>query len=292
MRSEVSDAAYLRPADLAREHGISPQAVRTYERDGLLPAAARTEGGHRRYTGRHAAALRAYRALVAAYGHTGGAEVMRAVVAGRVDEALAAVDRGHAELLRDRGALDAVEEVLERVRKKGPRSGRDGGDVREGGGGRGGRGDWTGGDGRDGWSGRGSGGDARVFSVGEVARRIGVSAATLRAWEEAGVLVPGRRGGTGHRAYGSDDVRDAELAHFLRRGRYSLELVATVLRQLREAGGAPALAAAHADWRRRVTARGLAMLTASARLSEYLTEVPPMDPPEEAPTEGHTTESA
>ncbi|MER6479166.1 MerR family transcriptional regulator [Streptomyces filamentosus] len=289
MGSEVSDTAYLRPADLAREHGISPQAVRTYERDGLLPAAARTEGGHRRYTERHAAALRAYRALVAAYGHTGGAEVMRAVVAGRVDEALAAVDRGHAELLRDRGALDAVGEVLERVRKKGPWSGRGGGDAREG---RGGRGEWTGGGGRDGWSGRGSGGDARVFSVGEVARRIGVSAATLRAWEEAGVLVPGRRGGTGHRAYGSDDVRDAELAHFLRRGRYSLELVATVLRQLREAGGAPALAAAHADWRRRVTARGLAMLTASARLSEYLAEVPPVDPPEGPPAGGHATEPA
>ncbi|MFI8257989.1 MerR family transcriptional regulator [Streptomyces filamentosus] len=266
--------------------------MRTYERDGLLPAAARTEGGHRRYTERHAAALRAYRALVAAYGHTGGAEVMRAVVAGRVDEALAAVDRGHAELLRDRGALDAVGEVLERVRKKGPRSGRGGGDAREGRGGRGGRGEWTGGGGRDGWSGRGSGGDARVFSVGEVARRIGVSAATLRAWEEAGVLVPGRRGGTGHRAYGSDDVRDAELAHFLRRGRYPLELVATVLRQLREAGGAPALAAAHADWRRRVTARGLAMLTASARLSEYLTEVPPVDPPEGPPAGGHATEPA
>ncbi|MFB9480661.1 MerR family transcriptional regulator [Streptomyces filamentosus] len=263
--------------------------MRTYERDGLLPAAARTEGGHRRYTERHAAALRAYRALVAAYGHTGGAEVMRAVVAGRVDEALAAVDRGHAELLRDRGALDAVGEVLERVRKKGPWSGRGGGDAREG---RGGRGEWTGGGGRDGWSGRGSGGDARVFSVGEVARRIGVSAATLRAWEEAGVLVPGRRGGTGHRAYGSDDVRDAELAHFLRRGRYSLELVATVLRQLREAGGAPALAAAHADWRRRVTARGLAMLTASARLSEYLAEVPPADPPERPPAGGHATEPA
>jgi hypothetical protein len=31
-----------RPADLAREHGISPQAVRNYERDRLLPVAERT----------------------------------------------------------------------------------------------------------------------------------------------------------------------------------------------------------------------------------------------------------
>ena len=34
--------AGLRPVDLAREHGLSAQAIRNYERDGFLPPAART----------------------------------------------------------------------------------------------------------------------------------------------------------------------------------------------------------------------------------------------------------
>ena len=32
----------IAPADLAREHGLSTQAVRNYESDGFLPAAERT----------------------------------------------------------------------------------------------------------------------------------------------------------------------------------------------------------------------------------------------------------
>ncbi|MFF9340008.1 TioE family transcriptional regulator [Streptomyces sp. NPDC014773] len=231
--------AYLRPADLAREHGISPQAVRNYERDGLLPPAERTDSGHRRYTERHAAALRAYRALVPAHGYSEGGAIMRAVVAGRLDDALAAVDRSHAELLRDRGTLDAVGEVVSRLAKHPDGSGR-------------------------------APGTNRPFTVGDVAHRLGVSVATVRKWEAAGVLNPRRDPSTGHRAYDADDVRDAELAHFLRRGRHPLELIATVIRQVRAAGDAPALEATLADWRRRDTARGLAMLTAASLLSDYL----------------------
>ena len=52
------------PADLARQHGISTQAVRNYERDRLLPAAERTPSGYRVYTATHAQALRTFLALV------------------------------------------------------------------------------------------------------------------------------------------------------------------------------------------------------------------------------------
>ncbi|MEE2048253.1 MerR family DNA-binding transcriptional regulator, partial [Nocardiopsis tropica] len=57
----------MRPSDLAHEHGISTQAVRNYERDGFLPPAERTPSGYRIYTEAHAAALRAYLALVTAH---------------------------------------------------------------------------------------------------------------------------------------------------------------------------------------------------------------------------------
>lgn len=239
MNRIVSNMAYFRPADLAQEHGISPQTVRNYERDGFLPPAERTDTGYRRYTERHAAALRAYRALVPAHGYAEGGTIMRAVTEGRLNDALTAIDRSHAELLRDRGTLDAVGEVLAHLTRRSD-------------------GAWR------------APKHTQPFSIGELAHRLGVSVATIRKWEAVGVLAPDRRPETGHRTYDADDIRDAELAHFLRRGGYPLELIATVVQQVRAAGDTQALAAALDDWRQRVTARGLAMLNAASRLADYL----------------------
>ncbi len=247
----------LRPVDLAREHGLSPQTVRNYERDGFLPAAARTATGYRRYTARHAAALRAYLALVPAHGYAAAGAIMRAVTEGRLDDALAAVDRSHAELLRDRGTLAAVGASLAHLKKaRGDTDRRTPGDT----------GRRTPGEAGP----HAPGTTAQPFTIGELARRLDVSVATVRAWERAGVLAPARRPDTRHRTYDADDVRDAELAHFLRRGRYPLELIATVVRQVRTAGGTEALEAALEDWHQRVSARGTAMLRAAGLLSAYL----------------------
>nr|WP_206326303.1 TioE family transcriptional regulator [Streptomyces sp. N502] len=235
----VSNVAHFRPADLARRHGISAQTVRNYERDGLLPPAERTQTGYRRYTEKHAAALRAYRALVPAHGYAEAGTIMRDVVAGRLNDALTAIDRSHAELLRDRGTLDAVDEVLTHLTRRSNAAWR-------------------------------APRNTQPFSIGELAHRLGVSVATIRKWEAVGVLAPVRRPETGHRTYDADDIRDAELAHFLRRGGYPLELIATVVQQVRTAGDTQALAAALDDWRQRVTARGLAMLDAAAQLAGYL----------------------
>ncbi|MGA5823166.1 MerR family transcriptional regulator [Kitasatospora sp. NPDC094028] len=229
----------MRPADLAREHGISTQAVRNYERDGFLPPAARTAGGYRIYTERHAAALRAHLALVAAYGHATAGEVMTAVHADRLDEALTAVDRGHARLLRDRETLAAVREAVGHLTgRAAPAPDRSD--------------------------------DRRPHSIGELAHRLGLTPATLRAWETAGVLTPARDRATGHRLYRSPDLRDAELAHLLRRGGYPLARITGVVRQVRAAGGTAELAAALDGWQRRLTERGVAMLTADGLLGRYL----------------------
>nr|WP_232014019.1 TioE family transcriptional regulator [Glycomyces terrestris] len=227
----------MRPSDLAREHGLSAQAVRNYERDGFLPPAERTASGYRVYTEVHAAALRAYLALVRAYGHATAGEVMHAVRDGSVDDVLMVIDRGHEQLLRDRATLDSVRVAVGRLT---------GGAVPE------------------------PSRSTAPFTVGELAHRLRVTPATLRNWEEAGVLAPERDRATGYRRYGPADVRDAELAHLLRRGGYPLEHVAAVVRQVRTAGGTEALAASLEDWGRRLTRRGLAMLEAAAQLSGYL----------------------
>lgn len=225
----------VRPSDLAREHGLSTQAVRNYERDGFIPPAERTRSGYRVYTEVHAAALRAYLALVAAYGHQAAGQVMKALHRGALDDALIVIDRGHGQLLRDRDTLDAVREAIGGL-PAGP----------------------------DGAAGSG------VLSIGELARRLRVTPATLRIWERVGILAPARDPATGYRVFRGSDTRDAELAHLLRRGGYPLGRIATVVQQVRTAGGARELSRALDDWQRRLTARGVAMLDAAARLNGYL----------------------
>ncbi|MGW4461007.1 MerR family transcriptional regulator [Micromonospora sp. NPDC004704] len=223
----------LRPIDLAREHGLSTQAVRNYEEAGILPPAERSPHGYRAYAARHAAALRTFLALIPAHGHSTAGAIMRSVNGGEVEEALRLVDESHAQLAIDRGTLEAVERALQDLV---PPS-----EVEPG-----------------------------VTFIGPLARRLGIRPATLRKWQRAGLLVPRRDPRTGYRVYTAADVRDVLLAHQLRRGGHGLEQIAQVLEQVRAAGGPEPLQATMREWRDRLTARGLAMLAGAAALDTYL----------------------
>ncbi|WP_017568747.1 TioE family transcriptional regulator [Nocardiopsis halotolerans] len=228
----------MRPSDLAREHGLSTQAVRNYERKGFLPPAERTPSGYRVYTEAHAAALRAYLSLVGAYGHAVSGQIMTALHGGDLDGALTTIDRGHGQVLRDRETLDAVRGAVDHLMAEATTPDESG--------------------------------DPEPLTIGGLAHRLRVTPATLRNWEEAGILVPARDPATGYRVFHADDVRDAEFAHLLRRGGYPLEHIATVVRQIRTAGDTDRLSRALEDWRRRLTAQGLAMLDSATHLSRYL----------------------
>ncbi|MFI6818198.1 TioE family transcriptional regulator [Nonomuraea sp. NPDC050328] len=222
----------MRPVDLAREHGLSTQAVRNYEDAGILPAAARIASGYRAYTPLHAHALRAFLALVPGYGHPTATAIMQAVNRGAVEQALRLVDESHGQLLDDRRTLQAVEAAL-----------RDLAPVPQE------RGD--------------------TF-IGPLARRLGLRPATLRKWENAGLIRPARDPRTGYRVYSAADVRDVRLAHQLRRGGYLLEQIAPLIAQVRSAGGVAPLESTLADWQARLSARGRAMLKGAAGLDAYL----------------------
>ncbi|GAB2892740.1 TioE family transcriptional regulator [Streptomyces mayteni] len=217
--------------DLARPYGLSGQAVRNYEAAGILPPAERSPSGYRRYTSGHAAALRAFLALVPAHGHASAREIMTLVNAGRTAEALTVVDRGHAELLTDRRTLDAIEQALRELAPA-PRG--------------------------------------RPATVGALAHQLGLRPATLRRWERCGLLRPARDPATGYRVYAPSDVRDAHLVHQLRRSGYLLPQIAPLLAELRDAPSPTSAAAAIAERRDRLHSRALAMLNAAAELDRYL----------------------
>lgn len=225
----------LRPADLAHEHGLSTQAVRNYERDGFLPQADRTASGYRVYTEVHRAALSTYLALVPGFGRAAAGQIMNAVHDGDVAAALTAVDREHGRALQDRDTVATVRRAVEHLVT-------DSDDALDG----------------------------LPWTIGELAQRLRITAATLRTWEDVGILMPERNRATGYRSYGGDDIRDAELAHLLRRGHYPLDTIATVVRQIRSAGSTDALAQALDGWERASITRGLQMLDAAGELSRYV----------------------
>ncbi|GGR40614.1 MerR family transcriptional regulator [Streptomyces aurantiogriseus] len=233
----------LRPVDLARGHGLSTQAIRNYEEAGILPAAGRTPHGYRIYTPLHAGALRAFLALVPGHGHQTATSIMRAVNRGAVDEAFRLIDESHAQLLDDRRTLHAVESALSEL-------GRTGASEPEP----------TAVPGADG-----------TF-IGPLAGKLGIRPATLRKWERAGLVRPRRDPQTGYRIYDEADVRDARLAHQLRKGGYLLEQIAPLIAQVRAAGGLEPLETALREWHGRLSARGRTMLAGAAELEAYLRE--------------------
>jgi DNA-binding transcriptional MerR regulator len=232
VRKNPQSGEQLRPVDLARQHGLSTQAIRNYEAAGILPGAERSPHGYRAYTALHAQALHAFLALVPGHGHQTATLIMQAVNQGTTQEALRLIDESHAQLLDDRRTLQAVEAALHDLSPV-PQE----------------RGD--------------------TF-VGPLARRLGIRPATLRKWERAGLLRPRRAPQTGYRVYSAADVRDAQLTHQLRRGGYRLEQIAPLIAQVRSAGGIAPLESTLRDWQGRLSARGRAMLAGAAALNAYL----------------------
>jgi DNA-binding transcriptional MerR regulator len=242
--------------------------VRNYERGGFIPPALRTDSGYRVYSSLHVAALDAFLALVPGFGFAAAGEIMRAVHRGELDAAFRVVEGAHARSLADRATLDSVEVAVAELSAglgPAPDAGTVDAPVLDAGA-------------LDAARPRGGArprGPVRaradeVVPIGAVAHRLGVTPATLRKWERAGILVPHRDRGTRHRVYRAADLRDADLAHLLRRGGYPLAHIATVLDHTRRAGGAEALAASLADWRQRLTTRARAMLSGAASLDKYL----------------------
>lgn len=216
--------------------------MRNYEDRGVLPTAARTPSGYRSYAPRHAAALRAYLALIAAHGHPRAQQVMIAVNSDDLPTALAAIDAGHAELSRDRDTLAVVRAAIRQLVGEGCTVDQQ----------------------------RPNRSTDPVTSIGTLAARLRITPATLRAWEAGGILHPDRDPVSGHRLYRPADVRDAELAHLLRRGHQPLAGIAVVIERIRGAGGTEELASTLDGWQQRLTLRGSAMLRAAAQLARYL----------------------
>ena len=186
------------------------QQVRNLERDGVLPPAARTASGYRRYSPLHVGSALAYRALAAGTGPATAREILRAVHQSSVG-ALALLDAAHARLDTERRDLRQAQAAAAAISRE-PID-----DVRP----------------------------SDSMSVSELASALGVRPSTLRHWEAESLVIPDRLHGV--RRYMPVHVRDARIVHQLRMAGYRIAPLRDLMPGLRDDDLAAALAAREAS---------------------------------------------
>jgi DNA-binding transcriptional MerR regulator len=71
--------------------------------------------------------------------------------------------------------------------------------------------------------------DAELFTIGQLARRTGVSSRTIRFWSDTGLISPVRRSAGGYRLYDAEAVARLDLVRTLRELGFGLDVTEAVL---------------------------------------------------------------
>jgi DNA-binding transcriptional MerR regulator len=70
---------------------------------------------------------------------------------------------------------------------------------------------------------------AELFTIGQLARRTGVPARTIRFWSDAGLVPPAARSATGYRLYDAEAAARLDLVRSLRELGFGLDVVRAVM---------------------------------------------------------------
>lgn len=226
----------MRTADVARRAGCSVQQVRNLERGGVLPPATRTATGYRIYGEIHLQSALAYRALAAGAGPVEAKKIVRAVHRLPTPQVLALLDAAHARLDAERTELRQAKEAAQAISNEAIE------DVRA----------------------------SDSMSVSELATALGVRPSTLRHWDAEDLVIPNRDPVRGTRRYTPTQVRDARIAHQLRKAGYRIAPLRALMPELRRAPRLEEVAAALAAREAGITTRSRALLDGAAALSAVL----------------------
>jgi len=223
-------------AAVAEASGYSVQQVRDLEAQGVIPAAARSSNGYRRFSAAHVGALRAYRGLAEAVGPVAAKKAMRDLRTLPAGEGAALLCTFHARLDDEREQALAARHALEAIRSEAT---TDAEPV-----------------------------ESDSMTITQLSQALGVRASTLRFWEEVGLVAPERittRAGTARR-YPLTAIREARITAALRAGGYRIPDVQTAISAVRDLDASPTIAALDARLAS-ITERMLALLRAGALLA-------------------------
>lgn len=218
--------------------GLSPQAVRDYERYGFIPPVERGPQGYRLYEQRHLEALRVARVLIAGYGWEHALHIMQYIHAGNVSSALAEINARHAALYTSRKEVEETLQALRTLSTMLP-------------------------------GGNEAGHADRAIYIREVAQRVGVRVSAIRFWESQGLIQPRREKSNRYRLYDEQQVRTLQVIALLRKANYGFEAIRAVLEQL--ASGTPEQAVLAAENRiKELEVGSRKCMEATARVWEYI----------------------
>lgn len=195
-------------AAVASAAGYSAQQVRDLEARGVIPVAARSPSGYRRFSAEHVRGLRAYRDLAYAVGPVEARRAMRDIRLLPRDRAAALICGLHARLGTERDQALAARHALESISEEATTDAKP---V-----------------------------DNDSMTITELSQALGVRASTLRFWEQVGLVAPDRvvtRAGTARR-YSLTAIREARITAALRAGGYRVPDVQKAITAIRELGDA------------------------------------------------------
>ncbi len=188
---------HLRTSDIAKAVGVHPNTVRLYEEWGYLSLVPRSRSGYRLFTETHLDQMRlAWTVLKWPYpgGKSLALDLVYKCAAGDLGGALERAYTYLARVRAERAYADAAIEFLEQ------------------------------------WA-RGQAIEALAdpLSIGEAARRLGVSVDKLRNWERNGLLEVPRDPRNGYRLYGAAEIGRARVIRMLLQTGYSLMAILRML---------------------------------------------------------------
>ena len=228
----------LRSIDLARDVGLSTQAIRDYERYGFIPPVERGPQGYRLYSPQHMHALRTARVLIAGYGWEPTLRIMQHVHVGNLSSALAEIDARHAALHASRLEIEATLKALQTLSTALPPANEVSRHV-------------------------------RPLYIRAVAQHIGVRVSAIRFLEAQGLVQPLRDKSSKYRLYDEQHMNTLQVIALLRKANYGFDAICVVLAQL--ASGTPEQALAAAENRlKELAERSRRCAEATATLWEYV----------------------
>ena len=226
----------MRTVDVARRVGCSVQHLRDLEREGVVPAVARTASGYRSWGQMHVLSAMAYRELAQGVGPARARGLLRALHRQPLAAFLALLDDAHADLARDRRDLRLARAAVAAIAAEPLTT----------------------------WQ------PSDAMTITELTGALGITTATLRHWEAQGLLAPDRAGHGRVRTYSPVQVRDARVVHQLRTAGYGIPLLREVLPTLLDARAATVVNSGLEARDQHLTDRSHALLRAAAALRDLL----------------------
>ena len=159
----------IRPIDIARRLNISTTSLRGYEDRGLVPPARRSVTGYRLYTEEHLAYFICIREMLPAFDLTFIAKALKEVMEGYIDEALWIASKAQADLWKEKQTYHKTIDILLHHNYNSSAK--------------------------------------KEMNIGEVSKETGVAVTTIRHWEKAGLLLPGRNKENGYRVYTNKHIQ-------------------------------------------------------------------------------------